>query len=226
MALLKVIDITRYGGNMQLKLGTEIYDIEIVKKISNKNTYLRVKEDLTIYVTTNIFISNKEIERFILKNQDSIEKMVNKIKRRNEKADNFYYLGKKYDIVYTNSREIILGEEKVFMPRDINLEIWYKKEASKLYKERLDYWYERFTEKIPYPTLTLRKMKSRWGVCNTRDKRVTLNLELMKKEVICLDYVIVHELSHLIHADHSSRFWKLVEQNFKDYKLVRKILKD
>ena len=69
-------------------------------------------------------------------------------------------------------------------------------------------------------------MTTRWGVCNTRDKRVTLNLELMKKPIYCLDYVIMHELSHLIHANHSSDFWALVEENCSYFKQAKKILKE
>ena len=69
-------------------------------------------------------------------------------------------------------------------------------------------------------------MKTRWGVCNTRNKRVTLNLELIKKPLFCLDYVIVHELSHLIHPNHSKDFWLLVEDNCKNYKQIRKLMKE
>ena len=69
-------------------------------------------------------------------------------------------------------------------------------------------------------------MTTRWGVCNTRSKTVTLNLELIKRDTKYLDYVIVHELSHLIHANHSSDFWDLVEENMPDYKKYRKEMKE
>ena len=65
-------------------------------------------------------------------------------------------------------------------------------------------------------------MSTRWGVCNTKLKKVTLNSELVYKDMKCLDYVIVHELSHLIEANHSKRFWSLVEENCPDYKRIRK----
>ena len=68
-------------------------------------------------------------------------------------------------------------------------------------------------------------MKTRWGVCNIRDKKVTLNLELMKHDIDCLDYVIVHELSHLVYGDHSKNFWNVVEENYPDYKDIRKRMK-
>ena len=66
-------------------------------------------------------------------------------------------------------------------------------------------------------------MTSRWGVCNYKDIVVTLNLELIKRDLECLDYVIYHELSHLIHHDHSEKFWLLVEENLK---IIDKVIKN
>lgn len=211
---------------MQLKIDDVVYDIEIIRKLGNRNTYLRVKEDMKIYVTTNTFVTNKEIEKTILNNKDSIVKMIEKVEKKNNKKKEFYYLGKKYDVIYTSNEGIVLGQEKVFVNREADLDKWYKKEASRIFQERLDYCYNNFSRKIPYPTLTIRKMTTRWGVCNTRDVRVTLNLELMKKPIYCLDYVIMHELSHLIHPNHSADFWSVVSENCKDYKEIRKIMKE
>ena len=211
---------------MQIKLNDSIYDIVITRKLGNRNTYLRVKEDLKIYVTTNTFVTNKEIEKTILSNKESIIGMIEKVERKNNKKKDFYYLGKKYDIIYTSNDGIVLGQEKVFVNREADFDKWYKREAGRIFKERLDYCYSKFSRKIPYPTLTIRKMTTRWGVCNTRDVRVTLNLELMKKPVFCLDYVIIHELSHLIHANHSKDFWNVVEENCSEYKQIRKYMKE
>lgn len=211
---------------MQLRIDDVVYDIEIIRKLGNRNTYLRVKEDMKIYVTTNTFVTNKEIEKTILNNKDSIVKMIEKVEKKNNKKKEFYYLGKKYDVIYTSNEGIVLGQEKVFVNREVDLDKWYKKEASRIFQERLDYCYNNFSRKIPYPTLTIRKMTTRWGVCNTRDVRVTLNLELMKKPIYCLDYVIMHELSHLIHPNHSADFWSVVSENCEDYKEIRKIMKE
>lgn len=211
---------------MEVKLANEIYPVEIVRKMGNRNTYLRIKEDLTIYVTTNTFVTNKEIEKIILKNQDAVLKMIEKEKRKKCDKREFYYLGRKYDIVLTNEKGVFVGQEKIFVNKDIDLDKWLRKQAEVLFQERLSYWHHLFTRPIPYPKLTIRQMKSRWGVCNTKDKRVTLNLELMKKLPQCLDYVIVHELSHLIHPNHSKDFWNLVGENYPSYKIVRKIMKE
>ena len=210
---------------MKIELDNEIYNVIIERKRSTRNTYIRVKEDLNIYVTCNMLTSDRYIINLINNNQKKIIKMINVQKKKKAKEESFYYLGKKYDLVYLNKKGIIFGEDKVFVSPDFNLDKWYKKEAEKVFKMELDKMYNSFIYKIPYPSLTIRKMKTRWGVCNVRSHKVTLNLELIKKRIECLDYVIVHELSHLLYANHSRDFWKCVEDNFKDYKKIRKELK-
>ena len=79
---------------------------------------------------------------------------------------------------------------------------------------------------IPEFTLKIRKMSSRWGVCNYVKKTVTLNSELIKYERKIIDYVIVHEFSHFTHHNHSAAFWDLVETYYPLYKLARKELKE
>lgn len=69
-------------------------------------------------------------------------------------------------------------------------------------------------------------MTSRWGVCNLKNKNITLNLELSKYEMEALDYVIVHELSHFIYPDHSKKFWSLVAKYYPEYKDIRKRLRN
>lgn len=86
--------------------------------------------------------------------------------------------------------------------------------------------YSLFKEKIPYPKLKIRKMTSRWGVCNVKDKTVTLNFELIKRDIKYLDYVIVHELSHFIHPNHSKSFWFLVSKYIPNYKELRKEMRE
>lgn len=211
---------------MQVRINNKIYDVEIVKKRTTRNTYIRVKDDLTIYVTTNSFVSDKQIAKLLEESISSIKKMIEKCEKKKAKEGYFYFLGKKYDVIYTNGNDVVFGEGRAFIPRNIDLDKWYKKQAEKYFLERLKYNYSNFSKKIPYPSLTIRKMTTRWGVCNTKLKKVTLNLELIKKDSICLDYVIVHELSHLIHGNHSKDFWRLVEENFPKYKEVRKKMKE
>ena len=199
---------------MTLTIDNETYNLEIVKKSTTKNIYIRVKDDLTIYVTCNTLTSNKKIMSVIEEN-----KVKEKIKFNSE----FYYLGKKYDIIYTEFCDFKLGENKVFIKRDFDLDKWKKKQALGIFSEHLEMCYNNFTRSIPHPKLRLRKMTTRWGVCNVKTHVITLNTELITKDIGCLDYVIYHELSHLIEANHSKKFWAIVEENCPDYKKWRKL---
>lgn len=201
------------------------YPVEVIRKPRNKNSYLRVREDFTLSISTNRFTSDRAILKMMEENRSSIEKMYEKQIKKKEATDGFFYLGKRYDVVLCSGGQIELGEARVFLGKDASLEKWYKEQAKTLFLERLDFCYHHFTRNIPYPKLRLRWMKTRWGVCNYRDHVVTLNLELMKKPLACLDYVIYHELSHLVEPNHSSSFWKVVEENDPDYKKWRRFLK-
>ena len=211
---------------MKVEIDGKFYNLIIDKKRSNKNTYIRVRDNFDIYVTTNFFTSTKYIIDLIEKNIENVRKMILKIERKKEKEDSFFYLGKEYSLIYLNNDDIYIGEDKVFINPKVDVEKWYKKRAMDIFQVELDKMYNNFIYKIPYPSLTIRKMKSRWGVCNVRTKRITLNLELIKKDMIYLDYVIIHELSHLLFPNHSHDFWKCVEDNMPNYKEIRKELKE
>ena len=202
------------------------YDVIVTKKRTTKNLYIKVKEDLKIYITCNILTSDSKIKKIIDSNRKSIEKMIDRTTMLEDKKNDFYYLGKRYDIVYTNIEEIRFGDNKVFLNKNIDIDKWFKKEALKLFSSHLETCYKNFTRSIPEPSLRIRKMKTRWGVCNTKTHVITLNLELITKDINCLDYVIYHELSHLVEANHSKRFWMIVEENFKDYKKYRALTND
>ena len=201
------------------------YQIVIEKKKSNKNTYIRVRKDFTIFITTSILKSDKKILNLVEENKESIIKMIKNQEKKEASNEGFFYLGKKYETVYVEYCDISLGNEKVFLNKDFDVDKWYKKQAKIIFKKHFDENYQRFSEKIPYPSLKIRKMSSRWGVCNTKLITVTLNLELIKRDTKYLDYVIIHELSHLIEANHSSSFWKIVEKNCPNYKEIRKEMK-
>lgn len=211
---------------MQFEYKDKSYDIVVLKKRITKNLYIKVKDDLKIYITCNTFTSDREIKRIVDNNRKSIERMLDRAIMLDEKKQDFYFLGKKYDIVYTNIDEVSLGENKIFLSKNIDLDKWLKKQALKIFSEHLENCYENFTRSIPHPSLRIRKMKTRWGVCNTKTYVITLNLELITKDINCLDYVIYHELSHLVEANHSKRFWTVVEENFKDYKKYRALTND
>ena len=209
---------------MDVLINNQKIEVIIIRKKTNKNTYLRVKDDGKIYVTTNNLVTLKAISKLISKNENYIIESLSKREKEKQYNEDFYYLGKKYDIIYMNNDEVNIGSEKVFINKNIDIDKWLKKQANIIFKEELDKIYNNFPISIPYPTLTIRSMKTRWGVCNVKTNRVTLNINLIRKDIKYLDYVIVHELSHLIYPNHSKDFWNLVSDIEPNYKELRKEL--
>jgi len=211
---------------MQIQIDNELYDVIITRKKNIKGTYIRVKEDLKVYVSTNMFYPVFMIKDLLNKNYNELVKMINTQKIKLKNNEGFYYLGKKYNVVYTNDKSISFDEDNVYMNKDFDIDKWYKSKAKILFKNRLEEKYNEYNKSIPHPTLRIRKMKTRWGVCNIKTHVITLNLELIKRDTKYLDYVIVHELTHLVHADHTKRFWNCVEENFPNYKRIVKEMKE
>ena len=198
-------------------------NVIIVKK-NNKNTYIRIKEG-KIYVTTNYFGSKSYVKNLLDKNKPYLIKMLNHSIKKEEFNSKFHYLGDEYTIISANFFDIDDINKRIFVPDNTYLDKWLKNKVKEIYQERLDYIYHLFEENIPYPNLKIRKMTTRWGVCNRKNNNVTLNSELIKYGYKQIDYVIVHELSHFVHFNHSKDFWMLVSKYCKDYKIIRKSLK-
>lgn len=211
---------------MEVVIDGDTYKVNIIKK-SNKNTYLRVKSDLEIYVTTNYMMPPSEIVRFITDNKASVIDMVNRQKTKNKKLESFYYLGNEYDLVICNSiKNIVFDENKIYIDDKKKLNNFLKKESLRIFSERLKYNYDKFEERIPYPELKIRNMKAKWGYCKKAGSVVMLNFNLIKYSVDEIDYVIVHELCHFIEFNHSQRFWSYVRKYKPDYRVNRKVLKE
>jgi len=211
---------------MRYEIDGKEYKLDIVRK-NNKRMYLRVKDDLTLYVTANYLTSDREILRFLDNNQDFLIKAIKRVKKHQEKDNDFYLFGKKYDIIIDSKVDkIYLSGNKIYVSSMDKFNKWLKKETMNLYKEHLDIIYSKFEEKIPYPKLKIRSMKTRWGVNNKRDNSVTLNSKLITFDLSKLDYVIVHELAHFVHFDHSKAFWEVVSKYSPDYKKIRKEMKE
>ena len=207
------------------KLDGNVYKVLVVKK-NNKNTYIKIKDDLTIYVTTNYLTSKREVKTMLDNERDFLHKALSRARKKLEKEELFYYLGEKYDIILVPFENIEVSDGKIYVKDEKTLDKWLKKEIKRVFAERLEYNYDLFDEDIPFPKLKIRSMKTRWGVCNKRDNSVTLNSKLIKYSIHEIDYVIIHELSHFVHFDHSREFWETVRIHMPDYKKAVAILKE
>jgi len=135
------------------------------------------------------------------------------------------YLGKQYQLKVLQSED---GKEYVKMDREHILVCvrnknnpagvkkllinWYRRQALKIFSERLDAWYPRFERyDIKPPRIFVREMRSRWGSCTAAGK-MTLNLKLVMVPKQSIDYIIVHEMCHLIEHNHSQAFYAFMSK--------------
>lgn len=96
-------------------------------------------------------------------------------------------------------------------------------EARRHLTERLNYWSKQM--QLPFAGSSFRKQKTRWGSCSTAG-HISLNWKLVFAPEDVIDYVIIHELAHLVHANHSSQFWNLVEKYDPEARQHRRWLRD
>ncbi len=200
----------------------------IIERKKIKNTYIRVKEDLKIYVSTNRFSSDSFIRDLIFKNEKSIIEMLDREYRRLEKKKKFFYLGKEYHVILCDVyKQPFFDGDNVFVRSHEDLDKFLYKNSRIVLPERLKMVYDKINNpNIPYPKVNIRKMTRKWGYCNKAKKLVMLNSELIKFSVDDIDYVIVHELCHFLHFNHSPSFWESVKKYKPDYKKNRKVLRE
>lgn len=209
---------------MKFKLNDYIIDYEIVRK-DNKNLYFRIDENCKLIITAPKFITDGEVKNLITKNSSAILKMYEDALERKERDSLFWYLGKSYEVTFDNRvSEVKFEENKITCHDEEALKKFYDSECLRVFNEEIDICKKCFNE-LPDFKLKIRKMRTRWGVCNTRDKIITLNSELLKKDIELIDYVIIHEMTHFFEGNHGKHFWELVSMAIPDYKERRKKLK-
>ena len=155
--------------------------------------------------------------------------------RRMVSGESHYFLGQRYRLRVVEeggaARLTLRGKATMLLnvPADSTLEKrqeilqdFYRTELKKLVPELLDKWQPVLGVKVN--DWGIRRMKSKWGSCNIEARRIWLNLELAKKPVQCLEYIIVHELTHLLERHHNERFVQLLDQHLPQWRMLREEL--
>lgn len=101
----------------------------------------------------------------------------------------------------------------------VNTKEWYQKELKNCVPVLVDKWRALIGEHVL--SWGIRKMKTKWGSCNIDKRSIWLNLELAKKPVNCIEYVVVHEMVHLIERNHNARFIELMDRFMPNWRLNR-----
>jgi len=201
--------------------------IDIIRK-DIKNIRLSVfppNGNVCVFVpldTTNdhlrIFLISKT--SWIKKQKDQFSKQKRQKKPKYRDGEIHYLFGKSYKlrqkttnlnpkiVIHKNSIDLFLKPKTTLKEKQKLFENFYRHEFEQIIPKSVKKWQKKVKVKIN--EAKIRKMKTKWGTCNNEEKRIWLNLELAKKPLHCIDYVIVHELVHLIERNHTEKFLKIL----------------
>lgn len=209
----------------------------LIERSARKTVAIAVHPDCAVVVTAPQGTCSEKVgqlvhkrARWILKQKQYFEQFLPRTPSRSfVGGETHLYLGKRYRLklisddkssvkLFGGYLEIRYPEPALHSVTEKELYKWYKIRAEQKLRERFEACFAKFTEKYPIerPDLQIRKMKSRWG-SYASSGRLTLNLELIKAPIDCIDYIITHELCHVIHHDHGTEFYRLLKSIMPDY---------
>lgn len=221
----------------------KVNGIEIlIRRKPIKNLYLRIEQEtLQAVISAPLRMPAADIEQFVLSKANWLQqKLAFLAKRRlvfaaqETAGESLWLWGKKYAVRFIPGREkIVIAENEVIFFGSIEESSAEKltKCIDKLYRQQLAQKIEQFAAfwqkclQLTADGWRIRKMKTRWGTCNTFSRMITINYNLVRLPVECLEYIIVHELAHLYEPSHSSRFKNFLTQNLPDWKQRESLLK-
>lgn len=198
----------------------KFYEFEI-KESKKAVKYLRLKVGQSGEISLSIPLRTKEnhILEFLEKNLEWLRKTSAKIKAKNstKNENQVEFLGGSYELIIDKKAS------------GVSIELFSIKAASKAdfrrfcdekAKELLNASIARFAPLIARPInhISFKHMRTRWGSCNKAKGYINLNLDLITKKKEFIEYVVLHELAHLVHANHSKDFYALISKHMPDYK--------
>ena len=198
----------------------KFYEFEI-KESKKAVKYLRLKVGQSGEISLSIPLRTKEnhILEFLEKNLEWLRKTSAKIKAKNsaKNENQVEFLGGNYELIIDKKAS------------GVSIELFSIKAASKAdfrrfcdekAKELLNASIARFAPLIASPInhISFKHMRTRWGSCNKAKGYINLSLDLITKKKEFIEYVVLHELAHLVHANHSKDFYALISKHMPDYK--------
>ncbi len=123
------------------------------------------------------------------------------------------------EIKRKTSIQLYTKKQSTIERRRKTVEEFYRKNLYEIAKKLLVKWETRTGLNVN--ELKIKKMKTKWGTCNPEKKRIWLNLELVKSSERCIEYVLVHEMMHLLEEKHSDKFFQLLKNNLPNWKQIK-----
>ena len=204
-----------------------------------KNIYLKVEKNADVVVSAPPRTPNYIIKKLVQENIDEIKLRRTNILKNGHTFKNYvtgekYYvfgkeltlevrLGDKNKVTLSNDKLILSVKDK-YQDRE---QIVTRELRKVVYNKCLEFLnkYEKIMN-VRAEQLRIKKMKTRWGTCNIEAKRIWINYELVKYPIECLEHTIVHELTHLLETNHTSRFYTLLGKYYPNYRENDKLIKE
>ena len=213
-------------------------DVKIVRK-DVKNITLKVRPNGEAILTTPKAASDEHIKFIIKKRAKWIAQKraffasFKTPKKEYVSGEDFKYLGRSYRLKVVQSKEErvklqrgyleLFVKDKNDLERKRNLVYeWYNKKAMLYFFNILQEFNKIVKQDIK--SVKIRQMKTRWGSCNPYKSYINLNIELIKKPRACIEYVVFHELVHLLYPDHSKKFYDYLTLYMPDWQKRKEIL--
>jgi predicted metal-dependent hydrolase len=207
------------------------------------NINIRVHADRSVMVSASPRVPVWVLDEFVLKKAEWILKCFEKYAARDisgkmeyENGEKVKILGREYELCVVNSpkERVCIEEGRIFLlvknPGDPLrkkrvYEKWYDEQCGRVLRGIVEQSLPLFRNyRVPVPEVKIRKMKTRWGSCMHAKKMITLNKLVFSAPKPCIEYVVVHELAHFVHPNHSKAFHSLVHSVMPDYKERKKLL--
>ncbi|KAA6234061.1 M48 family metallopeptidase [Campylobacter sp. LR291e] len=161
--------------------------------------------------------SQKLVYNFLDKNKTWLEN----VEKNYKKDENFYFLNKCYELNFNPSfKKTFFNKTCINSPSKRHLNAFLKMNARLIFSFYLKK-YARLTN-LNYTHLSIKTMKTRWGSCNHKKGYINLNIKLMQKSLKCIEYVILHELTHIKFPNHSKEFYAFIENFMPEYRQIEK----
>ncbi|EAK9993342.1 M48 family metallopeptidase [Campylobacter lari] len=187
---------------------------------------LRIDRDLNFKLSIPLYYEQRDVLRFLEKNESWIrakEKELS-LKRVVIASDELYFLGRKYKLAFDeNYKKVFIKKGKIFAKSQKALDLFLRRSARVIFEFYIKKWEFAFERKVQ--RICIKEMISRWGSCNHQKAYINLNLKLMQKPIKAIEYVILHELTHLIYPHHQKEFYDFLYKLMPDYKACEALLK-
>jgi predicted metal-dependent hydrolase len=211
-------------------------EINQLIRSKRKTLAILVKHDGSVIVRAPMKTPEKAVWKFVEQHSAWIEKKKAEVlsadvvlPKQYEPGETFLFLGESYplDIAKHQRQPLLLDgtfklSEAASARAEKVLEHWYRQQARRIIQERVEFYAKQYG--FQYQGIKINSARTRWGSCS-RKGSLNFSWRLIMAPPEQVDYVVVHELSHTVHHNHSKRFWKKVETILPDYKERQKWLK-